>query len=109
MHYTNVLFSGSSTWYLIETGESFNGWRDNGASGQGGFLQWFSGIAFGGTTYSCTPVGAVTHVDEPGAANVNDSYVYFGLWEAGKDLATCAWNSRRTQYFQAVGDPFVTK
>jgi len=85
--------------------ESFNGQRCD--PGQGTFLKWFSPIAFGGTNYSNTPVGAVTHVLEPDLAGVNDSYTYFGLWAAGKDFAICAWNSRMTPYFQAVGDPFV--
>jgi alpha-tubulin suppressor-like RCC1 family protein len=106
-YYTNVLFQGNSSWYLIETIESFNGIR--GGLGQGNFTQWFSSIAFGGTSYSNTPIGAVTHVDEPQAQYVENSQIYFGLWAVQKNFAICAWNSRRTPYFQAVGDPFVTK
>jgi hypothetical protein len=34
---------------------------------------------------------------------------WVGLWKAGKNFAICAWNSRTTKNFQAVGDPFVTK
>jgi hypothetical protein len=39
----------------------------------------------------------------------NDPEAYFGFWAAGKTFALCAWNSRLTPYFQAVGDPFVAK
>ena len=66
--------------------------------------------AFGTTnSYSKAPVGAVSHVYEPGLDCVNDPSAYFGLWEARKDFGICSWNSRRTPYFQAVGDPLVTK
>ena len=106
-YFTNVFFYGKSSWYLISTVESFNGQRDQG--GQGNFIKWFSSVAFGGTNYSCTPVGAVTHVDEPGLGGVEYTQIYFGLWAAGKNFAICAWNSRKTQYFQAVGDPFTIK
>lgn len=101
-------WSGHSGWWLIETVESHNGKRLNEAA-QSNFIQWFSSIAFGGTNYANTPVGAVCHVEEPGLGNHNYAYVYFGLWEAGKNFAICAWNSRKTPYFQAVGDPLVTK
>jgi hypothetical protein len=101
-----VRYQGTSGWWVIETVESLNGWR---ATGQGNFTQWFSQIAFGGTNYENTPVGAVTHTDEPNLAGVNDSQRYFGFWASGKTFATSAWNSRRTPNFQAVGDPFVTK
>jgi len=106
-YYTNVCFYGQSSWYLIETVESFNGQRYQG--GQGNFIKWYSSVAFGGTYYSCTPVGAVTHVDEPGLGGIENSQIYFGLWAAGKNFAICAWNSRNTYYFQSVGDPFVVK
>ena len=106
-YYTNVFYYGNSGWYPIMTIESFNGQRCD--PGQGTFLKWFSPNAFGGTNYSNTPIGAVTHVLEPYLPGVNASYTYFGLWAAGKHFAICAWNSRRTEFFQAVGDPFVTK
>ena len=101
-----VKWQGNSGWWIIETIESFNG---QPGAGQGDFFQWFSSNAFGGTNYSNTPIGAVTHVDEPGAPNVNIPSIYFGLWEAGKNFGICAWGSRHTPYFQAIGDPFVTK
>ncbi len=53
------------------------------------------------------PIGAVTHVDEPGFAG-NYASIYFGLWAGGKNFAACAWNSRWTPYLQAVGDPWIT-
>jgi hypothetical protein len=101
-----VRWSGNSGWWLIETVESFNGQR---STDQGNFIKWFSSNAFGGTGYSNTPVGAVCHVEEPYEANVNDASLYFGLWTAGKNFAICAWKSRITSCFQAVGDPFVMK
>ena len=102
-----VTWTGNSSWWIIETVESFNGLRGN--PGQGTFLKWSSANAFGGTNYSNTPIGMVSHVEEPFLYGIEDSSVYFGLWAAGKNFAICAWNSSRTPYFQAVGDPFVTK
>lgn len=102
----SVVWKGNSSWWLIETIESFNGIRN---SGQGNFVDWFSSNAFGGTNYSNTPIGAVSHVEEPFLSNVENAPIYFGLWASGKNFAICAWNSRQTPYFQAVGDPWVTK
>jgi hypothetical protein len=99
-------WTGHSGWWIIETIESFNGTR--GDPGQGTFLKWFSADAFGGANYMNTPVGAVSHVSEPGD-KINSPDVYFGLWAQGKVFAKCAWISRKTQYFQAVGDPFVRR
>lgn len=101
-----VRWNGQSGWWIIETIESYNGARDLST---GYFLQWFSPNAFGGTNYSNTPVGAVTHVAEPGLGGVNDSAKYFGAWAKGKNFAICAWRSTNTILFQAVGDPFVSK
>jgi hypothetical protein len=106
-YYTNIFWNGNSGWYLIETVESFNGQRYQG--GQGNFIKWFSSVAFGGTNYSNTPIGAVSHLDEPTVGGVETSQTYFGFWAAGKNFAICAWNARQTTYFQAVGDPFVTR
>ncbi len=103
----DVVFRGESTWYVILTIESFNGVRVD--PGQGTFIKWFSSNAFGGTNYSNTPVGAVTHVEEPGYYGVNDRATYFGLWVQNRNFAVCAWKSIRTPYFQAVGDPLVQR
>ncbi len=101
-----VHWHGSSKWWIIQTIESDNGLR---ISNQGNFTRWFSSNAFGGTNYSNTPVGAVTHVEEPQLPGVNDAYIYFGLWAAEKNFVTCAWQSRITPFFQAVGDPLIVK
>jgi hypothetical protein len=106
-----VKWTGNSSWYIIETCESFNGRR---FSDSGYFLQWYSTNGFGGINYSNTPVGAVTHVDEPFLEGISDSGKYFGLWAGGKSFAISAWNSRKTaigapSVFQAVGDPLVTR
>jgi hypothetical protein len=95
----------NSGWWIVETVESGNG---EPTGGQGNYWQWYSLGAFGGTNYENTPVGAVTHVDEP-YGGWNAPYLYFGLWEAGKSFGISAWNSARTVEVQAVGDPFVTK
>ena len=76
---------------------------------QGNFTQWFSAGAFGGTGYENTPVGAVTNTDEPGLPSADVYARYFALWASGKCFAICAWNAKGTAYFQAVGDPFVSK
>ncbi|MDQ6630379.1 MAG: hypothetical protein M3Y82_01315, partial [Verrucomicrobiota bacterium] len=103
-----VIFHGNSSWYIIETIESYNGQVVQDFP-QGNFVKWFSVNAFGGANYSNTPIGAVTHVEEPSAPGCENSRVYFGSWVAGKNFGICAWNSRQTPVFQAVGDPFVTK
>ena len=102
-----VTWSGNSGWYIMGTVESVNGQRYQG--GQGDFVQWFSSGAFGGTSYANTPVGAVTHVEEPCLTGIENSQIYFGSWAAGYNFGICAWNSRNTPYFQAVGDPLVKK
>ncbi len=99
---------GNSRWWIIETIESFNGQRAQ-QDAHGNFIKWLSSAAFGGTNYSNTPVGAVTHVEEPELAGVNNASTYFGLWSSGRNLAISAWNSRDTVYFQVIGDPFVTR
>jgi hypothetical protein len=113
-----VRWNGNSGWYIIDTIESYNGrWYE---ATMGNFVEWYSSGAFGGVSYSNTPVGAVSNPDEPGLFGNNDTALYFGLWESGKDFAICAWASRlsQTKYissgqfpqaFQAVGDPFVMK
>ena len=89
---SQVQWTGNSSWWIIETAESFNGWRS--CPYQGTFIKWFSANAFGTTNFSNTPVGAVSHVDEPGApSNASD---YFGLWARGKNFAIAAWNSKST-------------
>ena len=103
---TQIRWQGSSGWYLIETIESFNG---QPGAGVGDFFQWFSSGAFGGTNYSNTPVGAVTHVDEPGFDGINVPATYFGLWISGKNFACCAWVSHVTGELQVVGDPFTIR
>src|SRR5207248_764990 len=97
-----VVFSGTSSWYIMMTVESFNGQRDNPSTTQSNFLDWYSQFAFGGSDYQNTPVGAVTHVEEPDLPGVNDPNLYFGLWEAGKTFSYCAWRSRHTDRLQVV-------
>ena len=102
-----VKWAGNSGWWIIETIESFNGQRQQ-TSPMGNFIQWFSSNAFGGTNYFNTPVGAVSHTEEPNLSGVNSSATYFNLWASGKTFAICAWNSRNTPFFQAIGDPLIT-
>lgn len=100
-------WSGESSWWLIATVESFNGWR---GTGQGNFTQWFSQVGFGGTNYENAPIGAVCNSDEPYQATPGvDTSQYFGLWASGRTFAICAWSSPATPRFMAVGDPFVRR
>jgi len=105
---------GQSTWYVMQTIESFNGQR-NPCCGLGNFLSWFASNAFGGTNYSNTPVGAVCNVDEPYLLGNNNSALYFGEWAAERIFAYCGWNSftienqNYSHCLQVVGDPFTTK
>lgn len=103
----DVNWFGNSSWYIMETFESYNGQRNVSLTYQGNFLFWFSSNAFGGTNYSNTPVGAVTSVDEPYIIGASNPSTYYALWATGKNFAICAWNSQETIVFQAVGDPFT--
>jgi hypothetical protein len=111
------IWSGNSDWWIIDTIESFNGQQYYGASVQGCLLYWFSTGAFGGTNYSHTPVGAVSHVDEPSASGANSYWGYFGLWQAGRNFAQCAWISMppassfeyHVNTIQVTGDPFIKR
>jgi hypothetical protein len=99
-------WAGASGWWIIETIESFNGqWM----SDQGNIRKWHSANAFGGNDYFNTPIGSVSHVKEPGLDGINNPYLYFGLWASGRSFGACAWNSRVTSYFQAVGAPFIKR
>ncbi len=102
-----VKWSGNSCWWIMESIESFNGQRE--AGGQGNFLKWFTANSFGGTNYQNTPIGGVSHTDEPNLDGINTSSKYFGLWASRKCFGICAWASRNTMNFQAVGDPFVIR
>lgn len=104
-----VRFYGQSSWYLAATGESYSGVRTNWLTEQPVFLEWFSSGALGGSNYANTPVGGVTHVDEPYEGGISAIDIYFRLWAAGKPFGTCAWNSRNTVYYQAVGNPLVRR
>jgi hypothetical protein len=100
-----IVFTGDSGWYIICTVESFNGRR---STGQGNMVDWFSSNAFGGTTYSNTPVFGVTHVEEPYLGGVNDG-MFFALWERGWLGIEAAWQSRNVNKMQCIGDPLVKK
>jgi hypothetical protein len=102
-----VQWSANSDWWLIQTIESFNG--DRYVANYSNITLWYQSNAFAGTQYANTPVGAVSNTDEPGLTGNNNSAIYFGLWASEKNFAICAWNSRLTTWFQAVGDPFVEK
>jgi hypothetical protein len=107
-----IIFSGTNNWYLIETGESFNGTQSGGApeNPQGNYISWFTTNAFGGTNGSEAPVGAVSNVDEPFAV-LNNPAIYFGDWAEGRGLAYCGWNSYPNGVYllQVVGDPFTKR
>jgi hypothetical protein len=104
----NVIWTGNSGWWIINTPESFNGQRDTGSL-QSNFLKWFSSTAFGGTNYSNTPVGACSNVEEPNLETSGTVSTYFSRWASGENFGVCAWNARNTVYFQAIGDPFVSR
>ncbi len=103
----NMPWSGNSGWWLIETVESFNGRRYE--ANHSTLLTWFYSNSFGGSNFSNTPVGAVSYTDEPFEPLINDAPTYFSLWATGKNFAICAWVSRISSEFQAVGDPFVRR
>lgn len=104
----SIVFKGHSSWAVVASLESFNGKRKSSNTGQSSFEDWFSKTAFGSKNYEFTPIGAVTHVDEPLIWGVQDP-AFFYLWDRGLTFVESAWLSRRTQYFMAVGDPLVTR
>ncbi len=99
-----ITWQGNSGWWLINTIESWNGTQ---IPVQGTFDFWFLPTAFGGTNYSNTPIGAVTTVYEPGLGGKNDSSIYFSLWASAKNFGICAWTSKSSSEFQAIGDPLI--
>ena len=106
-----VVFSGQSNWYLIKTIESYNGQltADGGGGGsQGNFERFFSSGAFGGTSYSNTPIGMAGHTDEPSATGV-EAESYLVNWENGYLAVECAWGSRCSVYFVFYGDPLIKR
>jgi len=105
-----IVFNGDSRWYIMSTIESFNGQVQQGVP-QGNHVKWFSSGAFGGTNYSNTPIGGITHVEEPWGG-YNDAGPYFIHWSRGRSFAVCAWAGFREYYFlhfQAIGDPLVRR
>lgn len=101
----SLFFTGRSNWYLVKSFESFNGII---GSDHGNFEKWFSPTTGGGWQYSRTPIGMACHTDEPSVGGVEGS-MYMCNWEAGLLFSECAWSSRRTKYFMAVGDPLVRR
>ena len=102
----SVIFSGNSGWYVLRTGESWNGIYNNISTGQSNPPVWFAKTAFGGTNYENTPVGAVGQVREPGGGGLASKEL-FTQWERGYLFAEAAWASRNIDVFIAIGDPLV--
>jgi len=109
----DVIFTNNSGWYIMASQDSYNGKR-NGFGFQSSFLTWFASNAFGGTNYSNSPVGAISHVYEPYGGD--DTYDYYGDWASGKSFAISAYHSFANegtatihQVSQATCDPFVRK
>jgi len=106
-------WSGQSSWWIIQTMESFNGTRFTPC--QGDVNSWFATNAFGGSNYSNTPVGGVSNVDEPALIGNNSPGLYLPLWASGHNLAQAAWISQQSAEpfyqpeLQVVGDPFVKR
>lgn len=102
-----VRFFGDSSWYIIATFESWNGWLL--PTDLGDYVQWLHPYAFGGINHESTPVGAVCHVKEPQSFGVNDGTLYFGAWAKGRSFTVSAWLSRRTPQHLVVGDPLTKR
>jgi hypothetical protein len=102
----SVIWSGNSEWWIIATIESFNGQR---CCPQGCVERWFAANAWGGTNYNNTPVGAVSHIEEP--YGLLNGPTYMSLWDEGFLFSECAWASKAggSNPFQAIGDPLTRK
>ena len=107
-----VTFYGDSSWYILKTIESYNGRRGTYGD-QSNYTDWFNRQAFGQLNgrlnYENTPVGAVCHAGEPGGCCTHNAAVYFGRWNAGKHFVICAWESKNSVDFIAIGDPLVVR
>jgi len=114
---TEVEFFGNSGWYIMASLDSFNGQRPPPFynTNQPTFIAWFSANAFGGSNYSNTPVGAVTHVDEPTTGGLENCYYYYGDWALGRSFGITAWDALVKNSYSdflrcaVVGDPFTIK
>ena len=104
----SIVFSGKSNWFLVKTIESYNGMQGGGPNSQGCFEKFFYSTAFGGTSYSNTPVGFAGHTDEPTISGV-EAESYLINWDLGLLACECAWGSRCTPYFAFWGDPLVKR
>ena len=102
-----VTFSGESDWFIVATGESLNGLRV--FIGEGRFVDWFSENAFGQANFASTAVGGVSQTDEPFQGGLADTAVLFHHWHLGRRFGHLAWRARQTPYFQAIGDPLITR
>jgi alpha-tubulin suppressor-like RCC1 family protein len=111
-----VKFFVNSGWYIMGTLDSFNGQRVPVLNAyESSFLTWFASNAFGGSNYSNTPVGAITHVDEPTTGGEENRYYYYGDWALGTSFGITAWDALvnnpdgNFRECAVVGDPFTIK
>lgn len=108
----NLSFRGRSGWYIMSSGESFNGLLFPAGSDTGRyqehFPRWFRQDAFGGSGYANTPIGASVTVSEPGIGGLVESE-FFTCWEQGELLIDCGWAGKGSSATMLVGDPYVTK
>ncbi len=103
-----VRFAPGNGWYIIQTSESYNGFRNLAYGFQASFTYWFAATAFGGSGYNNTPIGAFVNAKEPGRYG-NYPSIAFSLWARGKAFGTCVANSYANSTAIGVGDPLVAR
>ncbi len=102
----SIKFSGNSSWWVLNTIESFNGQQR--VAWQGSYERWFAKNAFGSVNYENTPVAATAHTTEPSLLGVADASLY-ACWESGKLWIDCAASATRTPSYLNLGDPYISR
>jgi len=81
------------------------------------YAGWFKPAAFGGSNYSRTPAGVMSHVNEPRLAGINRTAVWMTLWHIGRPLGIASLLAKdvsvklviRSMFNQTNGDPLVAR
>lgn len=111
-----LTFQGDAGWYVLQSFESWNANFGPQRSWQSKYTYWFRANAFGGSAYSRTPVGAMSHVAEPYLPSHNTA-TWATLWHLGKPLGIVTWIAKDwannptggQNHDQTNGDPLVAK
>lgn len=102
---SHVTFTGLAGWWGCQMVESYGGIYGNYMPDP---TEIFAATAFGGTSYSNTPIGFVGFTAEPYLGGVQSAY-YPGRWARGWTFSEAAWCGSNSPQTLAVGDPLVMR